>query len=63
MIFCIIINKFSYRLKLGLVLLFVINKNLEIDLYYTILFLGLTISLGVKIGEKLLLNSKEVIQQ
>ena len=42
-IFRIIISKFSYKKELGLIILFVINKNLEIGLYYMVLALGLAI--------------------
>ena len=52
--FYMIISKFSHKKEPGPIVLFVINKNLEINLYHIVLFLGLFISLRVKsIGEPL----------
>ena len=42
-IFDIFINKFYYKKKLYLVILFMIDKNSKIDLYYIILFFNLAI--------------------
>ena len=44
-IFGIIIGKLYYKKKLYLIILFKINKNLKINFYYIILFLGLAIHL------------------
>ena len=59
-IFRIIISKFSYKKKLGLIILFVIDKNLEIHLYCTILFLALAISWRMQSSEELLLDLKKI---
>lgn len=55
-----IIGKFSYLKKLSSIILFIINKNPEIGLYYIILFLNLAISLRVKIGREPLFDSQKV---
>ena len=60
-IFCIIISKFSYKKESSLIILFVIDKNLEIDLYYTILPWSLAINLKVKSSEEFLLYLKKVV--
>ena len=44
-IFGIIIFKLCHKKKLGVIILFKVDKNLKIDLYYTILSLGLTVYL------------------
>lgn len=59
-IFYMIVNTFSHKKKPGLIILFVMNKSLEIDLHCTILFFSLIISLKVKKSGKLLLDYKEV---
>lgn len=41
----IIIDKFGYQLEYGPIVLFKIDKNLKVDLYNTILFFSLAISL------------------
>ena len=46
--FSIIISKFCYNKKLYLVILFQVDKNLKVSLYYIILFLDLTINLKIK---------------
>lgn len=54
-IFCIIISKFDYRKEPGPIVLFVMNKSLEISLYYIILLFNLAINLKIKnYGEPLL---------
>ena len=60
-IFCIIISKFSYKKESSPIVLFIIDKGLEIGLYYTVLLLDLAISWKVKSSRKPLLNSKKVI--
>lgn len=62
-IFRIIISKFSQRKKLGLIILFVIDKTLKIGLHRTILTLGQAISLRVKSNGEFLLNLKEIALQ
>ena len=42
-IFNIIIDKFHYKKKLYLIILFNVDKRPKIDFYYTILSLGLAI--------------------
>ena len=59
-IFHIIVSKFSHRKEPNPIILFIINKNLEISLYYTVLPLGLAINLGMESSRKLLLNFKKV---
>ena len=59
-IFCIIVNEFSYKKKLGLIVLFVMNKNSEIDLYCAIWPLGLVINLRIESSRKSLLDLKEI---
>ena len=49
-IFGIIVNKFCYRKKLCLVILFKVDKSLEIDFYYSILFFDLAIYFKIKDG-------------
>ena len=44
-IFDIIIGKFCYKKKLYLIILFKVDKNLEINFYYTILPLSLVVHL------------------
>ena len=58
-VFSIIIYKFSYKLKLCLVILPKIDKNLEIKFYYTVLIFNLFVSSRVKQKKKLLLNLKK----
>ena len=60
-IFCIIVSKFSYKKESSPIILFIINENLEIDLYYIILPFNLAISLRLESNEEPLLDSKEVI--
>ena len=59
-VFYIIISKFSHKKKFGLIILFVINKNLEINLYCIVLPLGLAINLWAKSNRKPLFNLKEI---
>ncbi len=60
-IFYIIVSKYSHKKESGPIVLFIIDKNLEIGLYCTILSLSLAISLRVKNSEKPLLDPKEVV--
>ena len=46
---------------MGPVVLFIIDTKLEIGLYYTVLPLGLAISLGVENNGESLFNLKEVV--
>ena len=57
----IVVGKLSYCKEPSLIILFIIDKNSEIDLYYTVLPVDLAISLKVKNSKKFLLNSKKVI--
>lgn len=47
-IFDIIINKFSYWHKIGLIILSEINKNSEIHFYYIILTFDMAVNLKIK---------------
>lgn len=60
-IFCIIISEFSYKKELGLIILFIINKNLKMNLYYAVLSLSLAIHLRIESNKEPLLNPKEVV--
>lgn len=62
-VFYIIVSKFGHRKKLGQIILFVIDKNLKIDLHCIILFLGLAISLKMKSSRKLSFDPKKVAEQ
>ncbi len=59
-IFYIIISEFSHKEKSSPIILFIINKNLEIDLNCTILPLDLTIDLRIESSKELLLDPKIV---
>lgn len=60
----IVVGKLSYNWKvLRQIVLLIIDKNSEINLYYTILLLDLIISLRVKSSKKPLLNFHEVIER
>lgn len=61
---CIIVNKLSYNQKApSQIILLVIEKNFEINLYYTIFLFGLIISLRVKSSKKPLLDFQEIIKR
>ena len=60
-IFDIIIDKFYYKKKLYLVVLFKIDKDLKISFYCIILFFSLTVHLWIKSDRKSLLNVKEIV--
>ena len=59
-IFHIIVSKFSHKKEPSLIVLFAIDKNLVISLYYTLLSLGLAISFKVESSAKPLFYLKEV---
>ena len=59
-ILSIIVEKFCYRKKLCPIILLEVDKNLKIDIHYTILFFGLLIYLGVKNGGNFLLDAKKI---
>ena len=56
----IIIDKFRYKKKLCLVILFEINKSLKIDFHYIILYFDLTIHLWVKDGREFPLDVEKI---
>lgn len=60
-IFNIIIGKLSYRKKLSLIILLIINKSPMINLYSIILFFDLAINLKIEGGKKPSLNPQVVI--
>ena len=59
-IFSIIIAKLYYKKKSYSIILFKVNKNLKIGLYYTFLFLNLIIYLQIKGDKEFLLNTKKI---
>ena len=59
-IFGIMIDKFRYKKKLCLVILFKIDKSSKVDFYYTILPFSLTVYLWVEGGGEPLLDAKEI---
>lgn len=59
-IICIIIRKFYYGQNFDVVILLLIDKNLEMNLYYIIGFSSLTIYLKNKAVEEYLFNVKKV---
>ena len=61
-VFCNTISKFRYKQELCPVVLFVMNKNSKVSLYYTILLLNLAIDLRVKGSREPLFNAYEVAQ-
>lgn len=56
----IIVYKYGHKKEFYLVIMLIVDKNLEINLYYTILSLSLAIFLWVKDNRKFLLNTKEI---
>lgn len=60
--FSIIIYKFSNWQKFYKIILLKVNKDLELYFYYTILILDFSISLRIKNSEKLILDSKKVLE-
>ena len=60
-IFDIIVNKLYFYQKFYIVVLFEIDKNLELYLYYTIFFFYLVVNLKIKDNKNLLFNKKEVV--
>lgn len=59
-IFCIIVNKFYHKKKLCLIVLFIIDKGLEIGLHYIIISFDLVIYFGVESSKESLLNLKKI---
>lgn len=62
-ILSIVILKFSHKQELCPVFLVLIDGNLQLNLHYSVLSLGLAICLRIKCNWKLLLNIKEVKKQ
>ena len=60
-IFGIIKNKFCYKKKLCIIILFKINKSFKINFYFIILLFSLAIYLKIKDNKKFLSNNKEVV--
>ena len=60
-VYCIIICKFGSKLKLSLVILFVIDKDFKISFFYIILPLSLAISPRLQSNERFQLNTKKII--
>lgn len=56
----IIISKLSYQQESSLIVGLKINKNLEINFYYTVLPIYLAISLKIEDNWEPLLNNKKV---
>lgn len=59
-VFRIIVSEFGYKKEPGPIVLFVINKNSEICLYFIVLPLGLAISLRVESSGEPSFDLKEV---
>lgn len=59
-IFYITISKFGYSKRPSLVILFIINKTLEIVFYYTIFYLALFVNLWVKNSRNFVFDSKQI---
>ena len=57
----IVIDKLCHRKKLCPIILFKVDKDSEINFYYTILPLSLAVCLQVEGGRKFLLDVKEII--
>lgn len=62
-IFCIIMGKFGYCQEFSLIILFQVDKNLEVDFYSTDLLFSLAVNLGVKDCWKFLLDFQEVTKR
>ena len=60
-IFGIIIGKLYYEKKLYSIILLKVNKNLEVDFYYTILPFGLVIHLRVEGDKESSLDVKKIV--
>ena len=59
-IFCVIVSEFSHWKEPSPIILLVVDKNPEIGFHYTVLPLGLAVSLREEGGEKLLFNLQKV---
>lgn len=55
-IFDVIIYKLSHRQKFGLIILFKVDKSVEISFYNVVVSICLNFSLGIKNNKKFLLN-------
>ena len=62
-ILSIIVSKLGYWYKPGLLVLFKINKDSEIQFYCTVLSLSLIVSLRVKSGKKSLFDIKKIAKR
>lgn len=62
-IFGIIVFEFSYKQKYCLLILFLIDKSLEIKFYYAILFFDLAIYLEMKSYRKPLFYAQKIVQK
>lgn len=58
----IIIYKFGYWQILDLIIFLKINKSLKICRYFTILLFYLIINLQIKSGQKLLFDTKKIVE-
>ena len=56
----IIIDKLCYEKKLYPIILFKVDKNLEIGFYYTILSLNIAVCLRLEGNKEFLLDAKEI---
>ena len=56
----IVIGKFYYKKKPCLIILFKVDKKLEVGFYYTILPFDLIVYLWVKDGGEFSLNAEEI---
>lgn len=61
-VFCIIIYKFGYWQKFSWIVLFEIDNSLKVGFYIAVLLLYLAIILKIKSGEKMALNTEEIIK-
>lgn len=61
-ILCIFIGKFSYEKEFSSVILLVVDKNPKVGLYYSVLSLGLDVSLRIKSNKEFLLHFQKVTE-
>lgn len=59
---CIIISKFGHRKEISLIIFFIIDKCLKIDLYSAVRSFDQVIGLLVKSGKESLLNFRKVTE-
>lgn len=62
-IFGIIESKFDYQLEFSFIILFEVDKNVQISLYNLVLSLCLAICLQIKGDKELLFDAKKIIKQ